>query len=859
MLYKAFCLWRSHRGRVLAAALMLSLALCLAGAMPAMFTNIDEYMLEQDAETYGFFHGIFYEVAPEEAEKLAENLFVDRIGWIRDGGEAEVRGTDRSARVGAMDAEAVILSRLVPTEGRLPAAAGEAALEEGWRDRFDPALQVGDRVTVDLPAGEVSLVITGFVPDYREAWLGYEVGTSADRLPSVLLSEVDAEALCPTRHAMVCVTQFNKQENPETAFKGVASTIGKNAHSYFLNRNVYQNRGYNKIFGLMQRILLILPPVIAVAAAMYFALRPLARRFYDAANRLYALGAPHGYVLRLEAAYFLPIFLGSLLVSQALSQGVFALCRAWSGLPWRPFGGLFVAILVAATGLIVIAVYTKKHILPLSDATYTERRAGKIVVSLDSRAGFAWHFAKRRKYSNRSPVFWASVATALVFVTLLCGFMELDKGNYRLNRQTDAQQIAASIETGKGKYTYRYGKYSIWTGELLDAAAVEALESLPGVVRVQKEYGGQIACLIFPEGYSPYAQQLERTDNIPGSASTEGIEVLPRRQEATQRGYTIWVLGKEEQAALFAQYPDFNPAWFEKGSGVLLCPPLSDAVEEGKVHENDLFSAGDTLRFGMLSFTVPAEEAGDRRDVFAYHEQTVTAAAVLSREVWLDLGETVLDSGVNPGVTLMVSEETAAGLDFANEVRGFTVYMRPDCTAAELYGAKAAADSAVEGLYGAQVRVGRAQSATKQIVRAVVCFAAWTALFGAAALLLACWAQVYQNSMDTYTRTFGRLFYLGMDGRTAFQSLVYEGVLYWKRTITLLLPVMAFGETYYVGNVYEYGFDQLFRMLAEAVLRAARDAGLYTAVCVPLTLIAAAVFGRGLEQRAKRRALAGRR
>lgn len=61
--------------------------------------------------------------------------------------------------------------------------------------------------------------------------------------------------------------------------------------------------------------------------------------------------------------------------------------------------------------------------------------------------------------------------TALVFVTLLCGFMELDKGNYRLNRQTDAQQIAASIETGKGKYTYRYGKYSIWTGELPDAAA----------------------------------------------------------------------------------------------------------------------------------------------------------------------------------------------------------------------------------------------------------------------------------------------------------------------------------------------------------------------------------------------------
>ncbi|MEI3416792.1 MAG: hypothetical protein V8Q43_04435 [Christensenellaceae bacterium] len=47
----------------------------------------------------------------------------------------------------------------------------------------------------------------------------------------------------------------------------------------------------------------------------------------------YALGAPHGYVLRLEAAYFLPIFLGSLLFGQALRRaysrcaGHGAVCR----------------------------------------------------------------------------------------------------------------------------------------------------------------------------------------------------------------------------------------------------------------------------------------------------------------------------------------------------------------------------------------------------------------------------------------------------------------------------------------------------------------------------------------------------
>ncbi|MEI3416793.1 MAG: hypothetical protein V8Q43_04440 [Christensenellaceae bacterium] len=230
-------------------------------------------MLEQDAETYGFSgDGIFYEVAPEEAEKSSRRI-CSTTGSVGSATAAKQKSGGRTeARVWGrwMQRRSFFASRA--TGGCLPAAAGEAALEEGWRDRFDPALQVGAyRVTVDLPAGEVQPGdhrLCAGLPGSLARLSGCRPRRTVSRR-AAFRRWTPGSALPSTRHAMVCVTQFNKQENPETAFKGVARTIGKNADSYFLTRNVYQSRGYNKIFGLMQRILLILLPVIAVAAAVF--------------------------------------------------------------------------------------------------------------------------------------------------------------------------------------------------------------------------------------------------------------------------------------------------------------------------------------------------------------------------------------------------------------------------------------------------------------------------------------------------------------------------------------------------------------------------------------------------------------
>lgn len=94
-----------------------------------------------------------------------------------------------------------------------------------------------------------------------------------------------------------------------------------------------------------------------------------------------------------------------------------------------------------------------------------------------------------------------------------------------------------------------------------------------------------------------------------------------------------------------------------------------------------------------------------------------------------------------------------------------------------------------------------------------------TALAGSVILLLCSWAHIYQRSRDLYAKTYVMLFLQGMEQKTVFESLLWEGIFYFKRTVTLMFPIMVFGETYYV-SAYQYGFGELGRLILEATLLA---------------------------------------
>ena len=849
MLTQAFAIIRARKLRALYTIIMLAMAFCLMGIMPALFMNIDNYMLDEDTKKYGLFHGIFYDVSSAELESLEGNMFVERIGMIYTCGEYLMKETGENVKVGGYDEQALQLGRIQMIEGRMPQKPGEIVLENSWRDKFEEEFNLGDTITIVVDEKTVQYTVCGFCANYRRDWLSYDYDTSSDRLPSAILCAQEAESFPHEIQAMVCVSQFNKQENPETAFKGVASTIGKDSYTYFINRNVYQNRGLNKIFGIMQRILLILPPVIAVAAAIFFALSPQMQYYRQLANRLYAEGAKHKDVILLEATWLLILLLLSIALGELLSEGLFFLCQYLTGLPWVLFSSFGISMIAVAVTVIAVVAYTKKSILPLIDATYTQRNAEKVLVAIEVKGSFCSTLAKRRKYSNRSPVFWAGLATSLVFVALLCGLMELRQGNYRLNVQSNGQSMGVSIDNREGKYTYRYGDFSIFEGSYFDETQVEALAELPGVSRLEKEYGGEIACLVFPEGYSPYAQQIERVDNIPGSESIEGIEVIPKRINVTQRGYTIWVLDEKMQQGLKEQYPNLDvEQGLAQGKCIMICPPIADSIEAGKEYTNDLFEKGDTVRFAMLSFTVPADQVADRKDVFIYREQTLEIAELVEEDIWLDYEYNVLDSDLNDGVTLIISEQTAKTLDFENQIKGFTLYMSKDCTEQQYIEAEQQMQALADGFYGVQNTTAQ-NNQTKQVVKAVVLYAAIVATAGAVTLLLCSWLQVYQRGKDLYEKTYGKLFMQGMPQNAVRISLLWEGLLYLKRTLTLMYPIMVFGETYYVTNTYQYGFDQLWRMISEAALLALRDILQYTLIFIPVILFSAFWFGRKLRNK----------
>lgn len=154
--------------------------------------------------------------------------------------------------------------------------------------------------------------------------------------------------------------------------------------------------------------------------------------------------------------------------------------------------------------------------------------------------------------------------------------------------------------------------------------------------------------------------------------------------------------------------------------------------------------------------------------------------------------------------------------------------------------------------------IDRQDDQTKQIVKAVVLYAAIVALAGSVILLLCSWAHIYQRSRDLYEKTYGMLFLQGREQKTVFWSLVWEGILYFKRTVTLMFPIMAFGETYYV-SAYQYGFGELGRLILGATLLALRDILLYTVICLPLIVLAALWFRRGLRKKGITKAVRCRR
>ena len=167
MLRRAFAIFRARKLRTVITIAVLSLAFCLMGILPALFINIDDYMLEEDAKQYGLFHGIFYDVTPEQLKLLEGNMFVKRTGLLFSCGEYPIAETGEKIKLGAYDAEAQELARIQLLEGRMPERPGEVALESSWRDKMENGLEIGQHIVFQLPDGDMAFTICGFTANYR--------------------------------------------------------------------------------------------------------------------------------------------------------------------------------------------------------------------------------------------------------------------------------------------------------------------------------------------------------------------------------------------------------------------------------------------------------------------------------------------------------------------------------------------------------------------------------------------------------------------------------------------------------------------------------------------------------------------
>lgn len=115
-------------------------------------------------------------------------------------------------------------------------------------------------------------------------------------------------------------------------------------------------------------------------------------------------------MILLEMVWLLMMLAAAILLSQLMGEGIFALCRYLTGMPWQPFGGFGISLIAILTTVVVLMVYTRKSILPLADATYSERHTGKVLVAMEVGENFAYTFGKLAQIQQSQPAFWAGLA-----------------------------------------------------------------------------------------------------------------------------------------------------------------------------------------------------------------------------------------------------------------------------------------------------------------------------------------------------------------------------------------------------------------------------------------------------------------
>ncbi len=436
----------------------------------------------------------------------------DRIGHAYL--TAEV--TDMNTYIGWYDREALALLNIAPTAGRMPASAGEIAIEASVLDVLDVNWALGDTVTlaltaIDGTAETRTYTLVGFLPE-RVANLDYEEASGFLKAFPAIVVSTEEEAFSVGRTA----THWVLQAKDGVSLRDILSTMNKLRlqeyfHCYAVDNSgeltdwAYNNALTNLIGGnselislLTMACMLILALLLSCCVGISGAMEGLLAKRREEIGVLRALGATRRQICRMFGRENLILALILAPASIAISCG--AVCVLSLLFPKEVKFGfsiwLLAPVAVLSIGMILIAGYLPlvraSKLMPMSVIRDTAvLRHGKRIKSKK-------HFSAPKLISSRQVRFQSSRqigAALLVGLMLLCSGLLV--GVLTEYRNQSTSERAAFLVQYHGN-SYRENQISGYYFGSMNQTSIAQMRRLDHVKRVEIDRKMELS-VILPE------------------------------------------------------------------------------------------------------------------------------------------------------------------------------------------------------------------------------------------------------------------------------------------------------------------------------------------------------------------------
>ena len=480
MLRQAVSLFTYRKKSTAMMVALLSLAAFLILSIAPIFTAILDTTFDGFVEKSGRFQATFFDLSEAQVAELRATPIVREVGLMENYGNFSLAGTDAYVTAGHMDETAVSLGGLRLLQGRLPEAAGEAAVEEHLLYLLPEGSGVGSRFSLETPDGVREFRICGVLRNYTGFCSSPDVPLPGENdYLNILLSKGDTLGSEPKTAALLYLYTLNRMESPDGAILRLSNDIG----DIDVDLMTFNDETYGVYFPMMiypvytYRGLFTILVLTGTAVLLCIALTAHFRTFAPVARTMEQLGASRARRLGLLLLWAGILGLAGVLLG-VLWCAAFTLCmRAGLHLEihplvqWPQLLFLLAGVLLTAAGYFVFGLEGKK-LFP------TLRRRAAEDEDLGASPSLCGPIAV--SYLRKNGRRMAAVGLLVVMFVAMIFCTQYDqqvRGREILEAPSNLEAAANA-----GTALYMYGALQIYSkNDLFCRQEMQTLAALPGV------------------------------------------------------------------------------------------------------------------------------------------------------------------------------------------------------------------------------------------------------------------------------------------------------------------------------------------------------------------------------------------